>query len=100
MTQSIDDLVDIVRCCDIRGRKQDMVAALAICGSTGRITGKAAFECGGLDPLIDLERRIERRARAAIRNQLDGLEQPTSPDIADVPVIAKTLGQPPFEVTT
>ena len=75
-----------------------MVASLTVYGSAGRITGQAAFERGGLDPLVELERRIEWRACAAIGNQFDGLEQAAPADIADVPVIAEALGQPPLEV--
>src|SRR6266478_1172788 len=74
-----------------------MVAAAAIHGPGGRVTGEAAFERGGLDPLVELEAGIERRAAGAIGDQLDGLEQAAASDIADVPVIAETLGQPPLE---
>ena len=76
-----------------------MVAAAAVHRAAGRITGEAAFERGGLDPLVELEGWIERLAAGAIGDQLDGLEQAAPADIADVPVIAETLGQPPLEMT-
>ncbi len=76
-----------------------MVAAAAIHRPAGRITGKAAFERRGLDPLVELEGGIERLAAAAIGDQLDGLKQSSPADIADVPVIAEALGQPSLEVT-
>src|SRR3979409_1810168 len=75
-----------------------MVAAAAIHRPAGRITGEAACERGGLDPLVELEAGIERVAAGAICDELDGLEQAAPADIADVPVIAETLDQPPLEV--
>src|SRR5216684_132526 len=76
-----------------------MVAAAAIRGPAGRVTGEAAFERGGLDPLVELEAGIERLAAGAIGDQLDGLQQAAPADIADVPVITEALGQPSLEVT-
>ena len=75
-----------------------MVAAAAIHGPTGRVTGQTAFERGGLDPMVELEAGIERLAAGAIGDQLDGLEQAAPADIADVPVITEALGQPSLEV--
>ena len=98
VAQPVDDHVDIVRCRDIGRREQDMIAAAAVHGSAGRVAAKPAFERGGLDPLVELERGIERRARGAIGNQFDRLEQAAAPDVADMPVIAETLGQPPLEM--
>src|SRR3979490_2727374 len=63
------------------------------------MAGEAGFECGGLDPLVELEARIERLAAGAIGDQFDGLEQAAPANIADVPVIAEALGQPSLEVT-
>ena len=62
------------------------------------IAAEAAFERDRLDPLVQFQRRIERRAGGAIGDEFDGLEQAAAPDVADMPVIAKTLGQPPFEL--
>src|SRR6476659_181717 len=76
-----------------------MVATASIHGPAGRVTGEAAFESGGLDPLVELEAGIEGLAACAIGDQLDGLEQAAPPDIADVPVIAEALGQPSLEVS-
>src|SRR6476660_4924212 len=76
-----------------------MVAAAAIRGPARRVAGEAAFERGGLDPLIELEAGIERLPAGAIGDQLDGLEQAAPADIADVAVIAEALGQPSLEVT-
>src|SRR5258707_15136176 len=76
-----------------------MVAAVAIHRPACRITGEAVFERGGLDPLMELEAGIERRAAGAIGDQLDGLEQAASAHIADVPMIAEALGQSSLEVT-
>src|SRR5260370_6851534 len=75
-----------------------MIAAAALHGSARRVAGKPAFERRGLDPLIELERGIERRARCAIGNQFDGLEEAAPTDVADVPVIAEALGQPPLKM--
>src|SRR6266446_6754982 len=75
-----------------------MVAAAAIHGPAGRVTGEAAFERGGLDPMVELEAGIERLAAGAIGYQLDGLEQAAPSDIADMPVITEALGQPSLEM--
>src|SRR5665811_2115539 len=93
MVQPVDDYVDIVRRRDVGWREQDMIAAAAVHRSARRVAGKPAFERRGLDPLIELERGIERRARCAIGNQFDGLEEAAPTDVADVPVIAEALGQ-------
>ncbi len=63
-----------------------MVAAAAIHCPACRITGEAVFERGGFDPLVELEAWIERLAGGAIGDELDGLEQAASADVADVPV--------------
>jgi len=68
-----------------------MVAAAAIHGPAGRVTGEAAFERGGLDPLVELELGSKGSRLGAIGYQLDSLEQATPPDIADMPVITKAL---------
>src|SRR5260370_10923123 len=75
-----------------------MIAAAALHGSARRVAGKPAFERRGLDPLIELERGIARRARCAIGNQFDGLEEAAPTDVADVPVMAEALGQPPLKM--
>ena len=75
-----------------------MVATAAIHRPACRITGEAVFERGGLDPLVELEAGIERLAAGAIGDELDGLEQAASADVADVPVIAEALDQSPLEV--
>src|SRR5712675_83757 len=75
-----------------------MIAATAVHRSAPRIAAKPAFEGYSLDPLIELERGIERRARGAVGHQFDGLEQAASADVADMPVIAEALGQPPLEL--
>src|SRR5712672_4598192 len=76
-----------------------MVAAAAIHRPACRITGEAVFERGSLDPLVELEAWIERLAADAIGDELDGLEQAASADVADVPVIAEALRQSSLEVT-
>ena len=76
-----------------------MIAAAAIHRPASRITGKPAFERGSLDPLVELEGRIERLAAGTIGDQLDGLEQAAPADITDMAVITEALGQPPLEVT-
>src|SRR5712672_4810212 len=76
-----------------------MVAAAAIHRPACRITGEAVFERGSLDPLVELEAWIERLAAGAIGDELDGLEQAASADVADVPVIAEALRQSSLEVT-
>src|SRR5260370_1899657 len=75
-----------------------MIAAATVHGSARRVAGKPAFERRGLDPLIELERGIERRARCAIGNQFDGLEEAAPTDVADVPGIAEALGPPPLKM--
>ena len=75
-----------------------MVAAAAIHGPAGRVTGEAAFERGGLDPIVELEAGIERFAAGAIGDQLDGLEQAPASDIADMPVITEALDQVTFMI--
>src|SRR6266436_10454523 len=76
-----------------------MVAAAAVHRPPDGITGEADFERGGLDPLVELEAWIERFAAGPIGDQLDGLEQAASADVADVPVIAQALRQSSLEVT-
>ena len=75
-----------------------MVAVATVHGSACRITGKAALERRGLDPLVQLEAWIERRAAGAVCDNLDGLEEAAPADIADVPVIAEALGQSQLEI--
>src|SRR6266404_8661416 len=75
-----------------------MIAAAAVHASARGITTESAFESDRLDALVQFQRRIERRAGAAIGDQFDGLEQAPTPDVADMPVITKTLGQAPFEL--
>ena len=48
---------------------------------------------------MELQRRIERRALAAIGDQLDRPEQAAPADITDMPVIAEALGQATLELT-
>src|SRR6266481_9500373 len=96
--EPVDDHVDVVWRRDVGRCEQDMVAAAAIHRPAGRITGETTFERGGLDPLVEFEVGIERRAAAAIGDQFDGLEQATPADIADMPVIAEALGQPMLEL--
>ena len=79
-------------------RQQRVVAAAAVDGAAGRIAAEAAVECGRLDFLVQFHRRIERIAAIAVGHQFDRPEQPASSDIADMAVIAKTLGQPPLEL--
>ena len=76
-----------------------MIAAAAVHASARGIAAEAAFERDRLDALVQFQRRIERRAGGAIGDEFDGLEQAATPDVADMPVIAETLGQPPFELT-
>src|SRR5262245_20946444 len=77
-----------------------MVAAAAVRASARGVTAKAAVEGGCLDALVEFERRIERGAGCAIGDELDGLEQAAAPDIADMPVIAEAVGEPPLELST
>src|SRR5450759_4109017 len=98
MVQPVDDCVDIVRRRYVGWREQDMIAAAAVHRPARRVAGKPAFERCGLDPLIELERGIEWRARSTIGNQFDGLEEAAPTDVADVPVIAEALGQPPLKM--
>src|SRR5882724_12015764 len=91
LTQPVDDHVDILRCRDIGRREQDMIAAATVHASARGITAKPAFEGHRLDPRVELQRGIERRAGCTIGNQLDGLKKSAPSDIADMPVIAKTL---------
>ena len=76
-----------------------MIAAAAVHASARGIAAEAAFERDRLDALVQFQRRIERRAGGAIGNEFDGLEQAAPPDVADMAVIAETLGQSPFELT-
>src|SRR6478672_2492540 len=76
-----------------------MIAAAAVHGSAARVAAQPAFEGYGLDPLIELERGIERRARGAIGDQFDRLEQAAPANVTDVTVIAEALGQPSFELS-
>src|SRR5438445_1292469 len=99
LAQAVDDHIDIVRRRDIGRREQDVIAAATVHASARGIAAKAAFEGDGLDALVQFQRGIERRAVTAIGDELDGLEQAAPPDVADMPVITKTLGQPPLELS-
>src|SRR5882757_2455004 len=76
-----------------------MIPAAAIHASASGIAAEAAFERDRLDALVQLQRGIERRAGGAIGDEFDGLEQAAAPDVADMAVIAETLGQSPFELS-
>src|SRR5882672_1806908 len=97
--EPVDHHVDVFGCRDVGRCQQNMVATAAIRRAAGRITGEAVFERGGLDPLVELEAGIERLAAGAIGDELDGLEQAASADVADVPVIAEALRQSSLEVS-
>src|SRR5258708_34250739 len=77
--EPVDDHIDVVWCRDVGRCEQDMVAAAAIHGPAGRVTGEAAFERGGLDPLVELEAGIERLAAGAVGDQLHGLGPGAAP---------------------
>src|SRR4051794_2103280 len=76
-----------------------MVAAPAVHRAAARITGETVFKRRRLDALVQLETGLERRAAGAVGDQLDRLKQPAPADIADVPMIAETLGQPLLQVS-
>src|SRR5882757_2403881 len=99
MAEPVDDHIDIFSRCDVGRRQQHVIAAAAVDRSARRITGKPAFERRRLDLVIELESRIERLSRGAIGDQLNRPEQAAPADVADVPVIAKTVGQLPLEMT-
>ena len=71
-----------------------MVAAAAVHSAAHGIAGQAAFEGCGLDPRVELERRVEGRLGRAVAHELDRLEQAAAADVADMPVVAEALGQP------
>src|SRR5258708_25461084 len=83
--ESVDDHIDVVWCRDVGRCEQDMVAAAAIHGPAGRVTGDAAFECGGLDPLVELEAGIERLPAGGVGDHLEGPEHDAPPDIPPRP---------------
>src|SRR5262249_19709227 len=66
----------------------------------GGIAGKPALERGGLDLLMQFLRGTERLAAGAVGDELDRLKQPAAPDVADMTMIAKTLRQPPLEMSS
>src|SRR5215216_6998257 len=98
LAKPVDDHVDILRRRDIGRREQDMIAAAAVHASARGIAAEAAFESDCLDALVQFQRRIERRAGGAVGDEFNGLEQAAAPDVADVPVIAEALGQPPLKL--
>ena len=75
-----------------------MIAAAAVYRAAARVATKPALEGDSLDPLIELERGVERRSCGPVGHEFDGLKQTAPADIADMPVIAEALGQPPFEL--
>src|SRR5258708_7117627 len=77
--ESVDDHIDVVWCRDVGRCEQDMVAAAAIHGPAGRVTGEAAFECGGLDPLVELVAGLERLAGGVDCCPLDSPQQSPPP---------------------
>src|ERR1700741_4099103 len=98
LAKPVDDHVDIFSRRDIGRRQQHVIAAAAVDRAARRIAGKAALERRRLDFLVELESGIERLSRGAIGNQLDRPEQAAPTDVADMPVIAKTVGQSPLEM--
>src|SRR5258707_618213 len=64
--EPVDDHVDVVRCRDVRRCEQDVIAAAAVHRPAGRITGEAGFQRRRLDPLVEPEGGIRRRAAGAI----------------------------------
>src|SRR6476620_7802506 len=99
LAEPVDDHVDIFSRRDIRWRQQHVIATAAVDRAARRITGKAALEPRRLDLAVALESGIERLSLGAIGHELDRPEQAAPADVADMPVIAKTVGQPPLEMT-
>src|SRR5205809_7393498 len=76
-----------------------MITAATVHAAARGLAAEDSLERERLDPLVQSRRRIERGTGGAIHDEFDGLEQAATPDVADMPVITKTLGQPPLELS-
>ena len=88
IAEPLDDGVDLIFADNEGRRDQRMIAARAVNRAAGRIDQQAACHSLFLDARVQLRLRLERRFRAAIRDELKRLKQPATANIADVGVIA------------
>src|SRR5262249_5611582 len=96
--EPVDDHINIAWRADVGWRQQHMVAVLAVRRAAARLPAKAPRERTRLDPLIELETRIEGFPCGAISNQSARLEQAAPADVADMAVVAEASGQPPLQM--
>src|SRR4029078_4449991 len=89
MAEPVDDHIDIFRRRDIGRREQDVIPPPAVPRYRTRVATKPAFEGCGLDPQIELERGIERRARGAVGDPFHRPEQAAPTGGAHTPGIAE-----------
>ena len=85
-TQNLDDFRDLSGLDGKRRGEQNMIAPLAVDGSTARIAQQSAGQRLGLDPPMDLQLGVEGFAAGPIGNQLEAEKQTTAPNIADMRV--------------
>ncbi len=70
---------------------------LAVDRAAHRIDRQAARQCLALDPLVDLQRRIEHLLRRAVGDELQRPEQAAAAHVADMAVVAEALDQRGFQ---
>ena len=88
------DLFERVVADDERRRQQHVVALPAVDGAAHRVDHQPFGHGARLDARVQLQPRIERLFAAAIRDQLDCLEQAAPADVADLRVRTEGRVQP------
>jgi hypothetical protein len=93
----VDQLVQVRLLHDVRGRNQDVIAPAAVDRSPHRIAKQPILEGLPLQPGMDASLGVEWGLGPPVRNQLEGPEEATTPDVADIGVSGKPLLKQPAQ---
>src|SRR5690606_2624273 len=88
---------DILLSNDERWCEEHMITGNAIDCTAHRVDHQTSRHRLSLDCCIDLAAGIERSLARTVLHQFNGLEQPASPDVANMMMIAEPGFQPLFE---
>src|SRR5262249_18693301 len=95
--EPIDDQIDIACGRNIGRREKHVISAVTVDGPTRRIACQAKVKGRLLDSLMQIKVGIEWSSACSVFNQLDRLEETAASYVANVPMVAKPLGQFPFQ---
>jgi hypothetical protein len=98
--EPIDDQIDFACGGDIWWCEKHMISAVTVDGPARRITCQPKVKRSLLDPLMQLKVGIKRSFASTVFNQLNRLEKAAASYVPHVPMVAKTLGQSPFQNLT